>query len=543
MTNYIRFAPVFLTLALCCRAGVPDAPTLHLIGDSTMAPKAAEKRPETGWGEGLGAHFVEDVKVNNTAVNGRSSKSFIDEGRWQKVLDALEPEDYVFIQFGHNDQKYKSPDRFAYPTTTYRQNLVRYIEETRARQAHPILLTSIVRRHFNDRGVLEDTHGLYPAVVRLAAEEYNVPMIDLQLLTESLVRTMGDEASRDLWLWLDPGENESYPKGVKDNTHLNEYGAAVIAGLAAEEIRRQNLPLAAWLKPAPVSQSASDMVLWPDGAPGSEGVAIEEKVDERSGDGLYRNRSLSGITEPSCRVFLPERPNGTAVLVCPGGGYGSLSFDKEGVEVARWLNDQGHAAFVLKYRLPGEGHADRSHVPLQDAQRAMRLIRANADAWGIDPSKAGVLGFSAGGHLASTLGTMHDRKVYAERDPSDRLSARPDFMVLLYPVISMIDGVGHGGSKANLLGNAPGEDAVRTWSTELQATKETPPTFLALADDDRSVIPENSLRFYRALKEKGVPAEMHIFTRGGHGFGLREEAGPAAGWPRLCEQWLAGQSE
>ncbi len=278
-----------------------------------------------------------------------------------------------------------------------------------------------------------------------------------------------------------------------------------------------------------------EVLLWP----GSENIILDETITERSNDPAVSDRIIKGIISPSLQVFLPENPTGTAVLICPGGGYGYLAYDKEGVDIARWLNASGVTAFILKYRLPGEGHKNGRDVPLQDAQRAMRMIRSGARQWNIEPQKIGVMGFSAGGHLASMLGTCFDREVYPPQDSVDTISARPDFMVLLYPVISMDSAITHSGSRENLLGRSPNADVIKNYSGDLQVTSSTPPTFIALASDDTAVIPENSLCFYRALLASGVPAELHAFQQGGHGFCIRNARGPVSRWTGLCEHWLS----
>ena len=220
-----------------------QACTIHMIGDSTMANKSdPETNPEFGWGQVLQSFFdANQVTVCNYALNGRSSKSFFGEGHWDKVRAALEPGDYVLIQFGHNDQKDKSPDRYTNPYTGYRANLVRYIEESRAKGAYPVLFTSIVRRNFNEQGTLVDTHGAYPLIVRDVARELKVPFVDMQLKSEQLVLALGIENSKELYLWLEPGQSERFPDGRQDNTHFCQKGAMAMARLAVEGLRENNL--------------------------------------------------------------------------------------------------------------------------------------------------------------------------------------------------------------------------------------------------------------------------------------------------------------
>ncbi len=216
--------------------------TIYTIGDSTMANKKAEVYPETGWGQVFQNYFDAKVKVSNHAVNGRSSKSFIDEGRWKIVLDSLKRGDYVFIQFGHNDEKADKPAVYADPSTTYRQNLEKYIVEARAKGATPILLTSIVRRKFDGSGKLVDTHGKYPDAVREIAADLKVNFIDMQVLTHSLISSMGDEPSKKMYLWTTP--DQKFPEGRKDDTHLSVEGAKTFADLVAKEVRKLKTPLA-----------------------------------------------------------------------------------------------------------------------------------------------------------------------------------------------------------------------------------------------------------------------------------------------------------
>jgi lysophospholipase L1-like esterase len=224
--------------------------TVHLVGDSTLAdkPGTPEENPERGWGQLLPEFFTEAVAVRNYAVNGRSSKSFRAEGRWAEVLKALEPGDYVFIQFGHNDQKVADSTRYTNPWSGYRRNLERYVAETRAAGGVPVLLSSIVRRNFNEHGTLVDTHGAYPFVARSVARELSVPFIDLQLLTEDYVIAAGPVASKAIYLWLEPGQYPRYPEGKQDDTHLSPAGARAYAGLVADAIRDLALPLSRYLR-------------------------------------------------------------------------------------------------------------------------------------------------------------------------------------------------------------------------------------------------------------------------------------------------------
>jgi acetyl esterase/lipase len=260
------------------------------------------------------------------------------------------------------------------------------------------------------------------------------------------------------------------------------------------------------------------ILLWPDGAPGAVGTEPQDK--------------------PKITVYRAPagKANGAAVVVCPGGGYRSLASDHEGKQVAEWLNGLGVSAFVLQYRLGPRYHHP---APLQDAQRALRLVRSRAQEFAIDPQRVGILGFSAGGHLASTTGTHFDDGQPDASALIDRMSSRPDFMVLAYPVISFTASV-HSGSRQNLLGETPDPKLVKELSNELQVTARTPPTFLFHTSDDATVPVQNSILFYQALREAQVPAELHVFNKGRHGVGLAPEDASLSQWPKLCAVWLEG---
>lgn len=271
--------------------------------------------------------------------------------------------------------------------------------------------------------------------------------------------------------------------------------------------------------------------LWSKDIPG----AIEnDAYKEHIGKGYH----ISKVKEPTLTVFKPtqEKANGTAVIICPGGGYGVLAFDHEGYKVATWLNQLGITAFILKYRLPSDLIMQNKSIgPLQDAQKAMSIVRKNAKKWNLNPNKIGVIGFSAGGHLASTLSTHFNKKVYNSQDTT---SARPNFSILIYPVISMNSKITHRGSKINLLGKNPQESLVNYFSNELMVTKNTPPAFLVHAVDDKAVPIENSIQYLLSLKIFNIPAELHLYQKGGHGFGLRPSNNTESSWTKACELWL-----
>jgi acetyl esterase/lipase len=266
-------------------------------------------------------------------------------------------------------------------------------------------------------------------------------------------------------------------------------------------------------------QTPAPMPLWPNGAPGAQGRESEDT--------------------PSITPYLapPASAVGTAVIVCPGGSYVNLSMEKEGSDVARWWNSLGVTAFVLKYRL---GPKYRHPIELGDAQRAIRTVRARAAEWGLRPDRIGIMGFSAGGHLASTAGTHFDSGDPNAVDPIDRQSSRPDFLALGYPVISFTENV-HQGSKRALLGENPDPKLVENLSNELQVSAETPPTFLFHTTNDRTVPVENSVMFYMALRKAGVPAEMHLYENGPHGVGLAPTYEALSSWPARLADWMRGR--
>ena len=257
------------------------------------------------------------------------------------------------------------------------------------------------------------------------------------------------------------------------------------------------------------------IILWPNGAPGALG---HEPTDI-----------------PTLTPYLPtpEKATGAGIVICPGGGYEHLS-EREGKPVAEWLNSIGVAAFVLKYRIGPRYHHP---APLEDAARAIRTVRVRAKEWGLDPARIGVLGFSAGGHLASTIGTHFDAGKAAASDPIERVSSRPDVMVLIYPVITMRERT-HAGSKKNLLGENPSPELVALLSNDEQVTKETPPTFLVHTFTDATVPLENSLLFIAALRRAGVPFEFHLYERGRHGFALGDNDPALSSWTARCADWL-----
>ncbi|MBQ9207448.1 MAG: alpha/beta hydrolase [Treponema sp.] len=281
--------------------------------------------------------------------------------------------------------------------------------------------------------------------------------------------------------------------------------------------------------------------LWPQKvAPGSKNVKIEHEIDERSANPEeHHDRAEMGITEPYMTLYKAENPNGAAILIAPGGAYQRVVYDVEGSDRAKLYCENGYTVFVLNYRLPGDGHDEGAYAPLADAQRAIRIIRSKAGEYGIDPKKIGVMGSSAGGHLASCLGTKYNEKIGTKVDEIDDVDARPDFIILCYPVITMSDEGTHTGSRKVLLGEKPKKKAKLAFSTELLVTEKTPPSFIVLSQNDGSVKPfYNGVAFAQKLSEKKVPYELHIYQDGKHGFKTKDVHATCKDWQLASLNWL-----
>jgi acetyl esterase/lipase len=278
---------------------------------------------------------------------------------------------------------------------------------------------------------------------------------------------------------------------------------------------------------AALAHASSVIPLWPEGVPGARAnIGAEQNKDGR----------ISNVSEPTLTLIGPamDRPNGTAVIICPGGGYVRLSADREGTQYANWLSGLGVTTFVLKYRMQEFGHP----APLQDVLRAVRTVRSRAKEYGIDPARIGVMGSSAGGHLAASAGTLFDLPAGRTGAALDSTSGRPDFLMLMYPVITMEPPAAHMGSRNALLGKSPSPELVAQMSLDKQVTSSTPPTLLIHTQEDQSVPVENSILFYQALTRARVPAEMYLFEHGSHGMGMKDGLGTASEWPRRAEDWL-----
>ncbi|GHC94450.1 alpha/beta hydrolase [Novosphingobium pokkalii] len=315
---------------------------------------------------------------------------------------------------------------------------------------------------------------------------------------------------------------------------VNPSRRALLGGLAALSAATTMASQRASAGPTAIHYGGPSIPLWPGAAPGAPKVLPTRRIEQRSQSADFDDRWLYGVAAPTLEVRRPAFQDGSAVILVPGGGYGFLSIDNEGEEQANWLTRRGVTCFILYYRLPDEGWANRGLVPLQDAQRAIRLVRHRAGEFGIDPARVAVLGFSAGGHLGGSLATRFAEKTYAPVDAADALSARPDLTGLIYPVITLSESFVHAGSRDNLLGKGASLAAAQAGSVERLVSDQTPPVFLTAASDDGLVPIANSLAMYQALLAKARPAEFHGFDQGGHGFGARlPQTVPAHAWPDL----------
>ena len=261
-------------------------------------------------------------------------------------------------------------------------------------------------------------------------------------------------------------------------------------------------------------------------------------ITEKSDTAANKRIRISQVTRPTLTSFFPEKnkSNGTAVIICPGGGYSYLVINREGTDVAEAFAKKGVAAFVLKYRLPNDKIMnDKSIGPLQDAQQAIKIVRERAGEWGIDTSRVGIIGFSAGGHLAATASTHFNDVVI---DNKNNTNLRPDFSILVYPVVSFSDSLAHKGSRKNLLGDHPSTDQTQRFSNEMQVTEKTPPAFLIHCGDDKVVSVGNSIQYYESLLRNGVKAELHLYPNGGHGFALNNSA-VTDQWLDRCFNWMS----
>ena len=318
-------------------------------------------------------------------------------------------------------------------------------------------------------------------------------------------------------------------------------GAASVIGLAGRVAAQGAAPIAlASGDPWPPRET---IPLWPNGLPGGDSnrPAFNPSINGAPDD---RQLWLRGVSDPAIHIYRPETPNGVGVLSIPGGGYDFVSFENEGANIAHALTPHGYTVFVLSYRLPGEGWADGPDVVLQDAQRAMRLIRSGADGFGVRPDRLAALGFSAGGHLAGMLAVAHERSVYEPMDAADTVPARPDALGLAYPLVGFDRKFTSSGSSGKLLGADPTPEQLAAWSPVGLIDEAVPPSFLVHSLDDGLVGSQNPIAWAEAVRDAGQTVELHLFDSGGHGYGPATRPGhPAASWPDLFDAWLTRRFE
>jgi acetyl esterase/lipase len=327
------------------------------------------------------------------------------------------------------------------------------------------------------------------------------------------------------------------------NLRRRAFLASSFALLAAGQSRVDQTPFPppSPYQGTPLWPAQETLPLWPGKAPGQRDT-VPKPQWTMNGPADRRELHIQGVDKPEIHVYRPQHPNGQGLLVLPGGSYRLLSVQNEGLDAARIFGEMGISVFILTYRLPNEGWDQQANVPLQDAQRAMRLVRSKAKAFGIDPAKLAVLGFSAGGHLAATLTTCFGEAVYDPIDEIDKETARPAFSALLYPVIDMRAPLAHAESRRNLLGADPSEALLDARSPQRRVTGDTPPCFLAHALDDGAVPYGNSVAMIEALRAQKIPCELHLFEKGGHGFGFHlPKDFTGARWPELFRAWMAGR--
>jgi acetyl esterase/lipase len=368
------------------------------------------------------------------------------------------------------------------------------------------------------------------------------PLDQYEANLQELVTVLEGTGARLIWANTTP-----VPEGEPGRFQGDElkYNAAAQRVMAAHGIPIDDLWSRARSRRETIHRADGDVHFTPEGS-----AFLARQVAGLIYDSCYPDPVIEPTTEPlwpgaeqigpTLTIYLPPKPKavGTAVVICPGGGYGHLAMGHEGHDVARWLTSFGVVGVIVEYRHRGTGFGGT--IPFEDARRAMQIVRSRAKELGVEVDRIGIMGFSAGGHLASTVGTHFDEPPAEVGDEIDSVSCRPDFMILVYPVITFSGAFTHRGSRRNLLGDDPTPELVEYYSSELQVTKRTPPTFLVHADDDRGVPPENSIAIYGALREAGISAEMHIFKEGGHGFGLGRVGGVSSAWPGLCEAWMKG---
>ena len=496
----------------------PKLPTIFVAGDSTANNHA---NGGLGWGDPFIAYFDSSkVNVLNRARGGRSSRTFITEGLWEKVLSEMKKGDFVLIQFGHNDAGKVNDDTRARGSLpgmgeeteeidnlltkkhevvhTYGWYLRKMIADTRAKGAVPVLFSLTVRNIWKD-GRVERGSGKFGQWAAEVAKAQNVEFIDLTTIIADRYEELGQEKVQSLF---GPDHTHTSPAGAELNAEL------VVAGLKTLKHNPLSRYLSTKGKAIEKATTTSIVDVWPDGKMPGRG-ADEAETERPSNDNFRR---LTNISHPTLTVFpakKKERP-APAMIVCPGGGYNYVVYDKEGTEIAVWLNSAGITALVLKYRVP-----QNREGALQDLQRSLSLARAHAAEWNIDPKRLGVMGFSAGGNVAARASTLFDQRAYAAIDAVDTKSCRPDFAVLVYPAYLEKDG---------------------QIATDLNLKAKIPPTLIISAEDDKTYVASSKI-YHAALDAAKVPNEFLLYSSGGHGFALRSDK-QARVWPQAALDWL-----
>jgi acetyl esterase/lipase/lysophospholipase L1-like esterase len=493
----------------------PNLPTIFVVGDSTANNHA---NGGLGWGDPF-INYFDATKVNvlNRARGGRSSRTFITEGLWDKVLTEMKAGDVVLIQFGHNDGGVindESRARGSLPGTgeetqeidnlltkkhevvhTYGWYMRKMIADTKAKSAKPIVLSLTVRNIWKD-GRVERGSGKFSQWAAELAKSQNVEFVDLTTIIADKYEQLGQERVNELF--------------ATDHTHTSPAGAELNAQLVIVGLQtlKQN-PIGRYLFVKTKTVNASAIVdVWPEGRMPGHG-ATEPEGERPANDTVRR---ITNVSRPTLAIFLAPPKGGAspAMIVCPGGGYSYVSYNKEGTEIAEWLNSIGITALVLKYRVPNNREG-----ALQDLQRALSLTRAQAKEWKIDPKRLGVIGFSAGGNIAAKASTLFKQRAYAPIDTIDQQNSRPDFVVLVYPAYLEKDG---------------------QLATDLNMKAKIPPTLIIVAEDDKTYV--NSSKIYHAALEAAkVKNEFLLYPTGGHGFGLRTDK-DARAWPQAALEWL-----
>ncbi len=534
----IRVSLILVT-ALAMHLGVPSVRAEHegkvqivLLGDSTTEGSVPRRTVPQGphledvvCGQLAASKDLPPTHVINLGQNGDTLRRLLDSGRYEKEASKLPGVDYIIIRYGLNDIGRRENFTENFPKDYHElitrlksdhpqaqliiMTVIPYGSEERCgqinalnvsvAQAESLTLFDIYPRYSEELKHGENmlNYRRYPLdKIPEHQREFVKPfVVDGNPPTVEVLDNRLDAHFRDLPGWF-------------GDRHPNLAGYHVIG----DETAKFLAPLIRAKFPAPASAEPQKVGLWSGHAP--------------TGDGQTEDR------EVWLTLYRPAHPNGTAVVICPGGGYGGHAIEPEGHGIARWLNQSGITGVVLEYRLP----AGRHPVPLLDAQRAIRTVRSNANKWGVDPARIGIIGFSAGGHLASTAATHFDAGQSQSVDPIDKVSCRPDFAILIYPVITMGEKT-HGGSRNNLLGSNPSPELVELYSNEKQVTDQTPPTFLAHAIDDGPVPPDNSRMFYAALQTHQVPGKYLELPDGGHG--LNGYKGPSwDAWQTQSLEWL-----